>query len=162
MRQLRAPIALAAALACAGCATPGSDSPAAGGDGTIVVRTTSGLLRGRLSDDGVIDLFQGVPYATPPLGGLRWKAPRPPASWPGIRDAFAPGSPCPQSGRLAGSNEDCLTLNVWAPKCPADQVPAAGARLPVMVWIHGGGNSIGTTSFYEGGHLAAAGTTFST
>ena len=73
------------------------------------------------------------PTRLPPLGELRFKAPRPPLPWSGVRDAFNAGSPCPQTGRLASTNEDCLYLNVWAPH------GVAGRKLPVMVFIHGGG-----------------------
>src|SRR5262249_4077891 len=64
----------------------------------------------------------------------------------GVRDA-RPGTPV--------GSEDCLTLNVWTPRFAAADVPRGGARLPVMVWIHGGGNTIGHAAFFDGGHLAA-------
>jgi len=106
----------------------------------------------------------GLPYARPPVGGLRWRAPRPPEPWEGPREALAFGSPCAQlpsplggvegpEGRPVGS-EDCLYANVWAPAFAPEEVPQGEARLPVMVWIHGGGNTIGHGGLYDGGHLA--------
>ncbi|MCC6642750.1 MAG: carboxylesterase family protein [Deltaproteobacteria bacterium] len=107
----------------------------------------------------------GIPFAKPPVGELRWRAPQPPERWAGVREALAFGAPCPQyaspfagvdgrPGTIAG-DEDCLTLDVWAPPFSPEDVPAGTARLPVMVWIHGGGNTIGTAAFYDGGNLAA-------
>jgi para-nitrobenzyl esterase len=105
----------------------------------------------------------GLPFARPPVGPLRWRAPRPPEAHAGVREALRFGPACPQfasalagggrDGEVVGS-EDCLTLAVWAPPFAPDEVPGAGHRLPVMVWIHGGGNSLGTTAFYDGGRLA--------
>jgi para-nitrobenzyl esterase len=103
----------------------------------------------------------GIPYAKPPVGELRWRAPEPAGRWSGTREALAFGAPCVQYGsRFGGApgarpgepagDEDCLTLNVWTPRA----APAA-TKLPVFVWIHGGGNSIGHASFYDGGNLAA-------
>ncbi|HZP41336.1 MAG TPA: carboxylesterase family protein [Candidatus Binatia bacterium] len=104
----------------------------------------------------------GIPYAKPPTGRRRWRAPEPAERFAGLREALAFGAPCVQYGsRLGGApgvppgrvggDEDCLTLNVWAPR---DATPAS--RLPVLVWIHGGGNTIGHAGLYDGGHLAAA------
>src|SRR5690606_15089755 len=90
----------------------------------------------------------GIPYAQAPVGDLRWRAPRPPAAWSGVKETLRFQSFCPQLagmgvdvpkeqyGQLVGS-EDCLFLNVWAPQSTAD----AEQKLPVMVWIHGGGNT---------------------
>jgi para-nitrobenzyl esterase len=118
----------------------------------VTVRTTAGPLRGKVSSDGAADVFKGIPYAAPPIGDLRWKAPRPPASWSDVRDAFEAGSPCPQTGRLASTNEDCLYLNVWAPH--------GGARrdLPVMVFIHGGGQRTSAANEYNADWLVTRGT----
>ncbi len=112
--------------------------------------------------------WQGIPYAEPPEGDLRWRAPRPAARWSGVREALAPGSACPQYASVyAGADrdaegivgsEDCLYLDVYAPRFEPGAVPAAdGERLPVMLWIHGGGNTIGNSGFYDGGKLAASG-----
>jgi len=102
----------------------------------------------------------GIPYATPPTGPRRWRAPEPLPPWTGRREALVFGPACVQYGsRLGGApgvapgtpggDEDCLTLNVWTP-------PAARAdeRRPVLVWIHGGGNTIGHATMYDGGNLA--------
>jgi para-nitrobenzyl esterase len=110
--------------------------------------------------------WRGIPYAEPPLGELRWRAPRPAHAWSGTREALAAGEICPQlaspmggdtqaeSGTPVGA-EDCLTLDVFAPRFEPDAVPAGGTALPVMVWIHGGGNVVGGARFYHGGNLAA-------
>lgn len=103
----------------------------------------------------------GIPYAAPPVGELRWRAPRPAAPWRGRREALAAGNACIQYGSLLAGvgkpgsregSEDCLYLNVYAPKLPPAGL--AAARLPVMVWIHGGGNTTGHAAFYNGQVLA--------
>ena len=100
--------------------------------------------------------FRGIPYAAPPVGPLRWRAPRPAASWPGLREASTVGPICiqPPAGDDPGvgpgpMSEDCLTLNIWA---PAER----DGPLPVMVWIHGGAliNGSGTAALYDGAALA--------
>lgn len=109
--------------------------------------------------------WYGVPYAAPPVGDLRWRAPQPVAGWTTPRQATRRGRPCMQfpspfggvpgkRGKATGS-EDCLVVDVWAPPLSSADI-AGGVRLPVMVWIHGGGNTIGSTHLYHGGHLAAA------
>jgi para-nitrobenzyl esterase len=106
----------------------------------------------------------GIQFANPPIGPLRWRAPEPPAPWTGTRAAIRNGPPCPQfpsplggvegrRGTVVGS-EECLTLDVWAPRFEPIAVPKGAARLPVLVWIHGGGNTIGHTALYDGGNLA--------
>lgn len=109
----------------------------------------------------------GIPFAAPPVGQWRWRAPQPLSPWPGQREALKFAPSCAQLATEMGSSdgvepgsptgsEDCLYLNVWAPKVSLDALASGGVRLPVMVWVHGGGNSIGTASFYDGGNLAAA------
>jgi para-nitrobenzyl esterase len=104
-------------------------------------------------EDG-LTVYRGVPFAAAPIGELRWRAPQPPAHWAGVRAAekFAP--PCIGNG--PGSSEDCLYLNVWTPAQSADE------RLPVMVWIYGGGFAFGATStpLYSGERLAKKGVVF--
>lgn len=107
-------------------------------------------------------VFRGIPYAAPPLGPLRWKPPQPPASWPGERNASASGANCMQPLDSAGVSpgggpisEDCLTLQVFAPKPAAKDAKPA----PVMVWLHGGGNTQGSGSkpSYDGSAFARDG-----
>ena len=127
------------------------------------VAVTGGAIRGApAAGDPDVVAFKGVPYAAPPVGGLRWKPPRPVVAWDGVRDATAPGPICMQTGPAwvraptAGEDdpesEDCLFLNVWAPR-------AAGGPLPVMVWVHGGGffNGAGSLPIHDGARLAAHG-----
>jgi para-nitrobenzyl esterase len=134
---------LLATVALAGCdADPTGDQR--DGSGATVVETASGVIRG-LEHDGVLS-WKGVPYAAPPVGGLRWRAPEPVEPWSGVRDARTYGDICVQSRanmaeplRAGGSSEDCLTLNVHRPT-------GTDADLPVMVWIHGGGFAFGAGS----------------
>ena len=109
----------------------------------------------------------GVPYAKPPVADLRWRAPQPPELWAETRETLYIGNLCTQpAGRLNGypdagpddiaGDEDCLYLNVWAPSFAKDKIPAGNQQLPVMFWIHGGGNTIGHggQELYNGARLA--------
>ena len=112
------------------------------------VKTAQGDAVGKWIEGGTQKAFLGLPYAAPPVGDLRWKAPQPPAPWRNVRDASKFGARCEQwhiwDDYLfldSGPSEDCLYLNVYA---PAAAKPAS--KLPVMVWIHGGGFVAGAGS----------------
>lgn len=111
------------------------------------VKTDKGKVQGYVSQDGQIRIFKGVPYAAPPVGPLRWKPPQPAAKWHDTRQTTAYGYRCMQVSVFAdmifhdpGQSEDCLTLNIWTP------AKDKKAKLPVMVWIYGGGFAGGSTS----------------
>ena len=116
-----------------------------------IVETDAGPVRGVVSDE--VRSFQGIPYAAPPVGPLRWRAPRPASAWSQLRDATRPGDRCPQVGtsyvEIASDTEDCLVLNVTTPR-------GAGAPRPVMVWIHGDG-AIGAGDLFDARRLASEG-----
>jgi para-nitrobenzyl esterase len=107
------------------------------------VRISQGELKAAV--DGDVAIFRAIPYAAPPVGDLRWRAPQPPSTWTGVRDATMAGPACMQPNTPpAQVSEDCLTLNVWTPRKRAAQ------PLPVMVWIHGGGFDFGSGARYNG------------
>lgn len=139
----------------AGAATPDRPDPPTAAR-TELARTQSGWVRGRVDGDHVT--FAGVPYAAPPIGERRWAAPAAPPRWHGVRDATEPADMCPQMGPDANDepavigSEDCLYLNVTVPR---DRSPRD--RLPVLVWIHGGGLVSGAGSQYDGARLAVEG-----
>ncbi len=125
------------------------------------VRVESGQLSGIDGHDPAVRVFKGIPYAAPPVGELRWKAPKAAASWKGVRDAHEFSPTCMQTPYPEGSiyrsapepmNEDCLYLNVWTAAKAADE-------RPVMVWIHGGAltRGSGSTPAYDGESLAKKG-----
>ena len=114
---------------------------------SLTVTTDNGQLAGRTS--GPVDEWLGVPYAQPSVGALRWDPPQPAASWTGVRSARFYGNECTQPGNPPVNTEDCLYLNVDAPA-----VIRAGAKLPVLFWIHGGGNVSGAGDEYDGSQLA--------
>jgi len=108
----------------------------------LTVKVEGGRIAGALTDDGKVASFLGIPYAAPPVGELRWKAPQPVVPWTDVRAAKEFGNHCMQAAaypdmifRDPAESEDCLTVNVWA--------PLKAKKMPVMVWIYGGG--------YQGG-----------
>ena len=115
---------------------------------SLTVKTKQGAARGKTITDGKVKAFLGLPYAAPPVGDLRWRAPQPPASWTGERDATKYGAHCAQNQAFddmvfqdGEASEDCLFLNVYAPVNATSK-----SRLPVMFWIHGGGFAGGASS----------------
>jgi para-nitrobenzyl esterase len=178
MRPALPPLALSLALllpfgACGGDDddddTPAIDASAdgAGPDASVdldaatapTVTIDDGQLAGSI--EGGTRRFLGIPFARPPVGDLRWRAPEPNEPWDGVRDATEFSDACAQLQSLqaaASESEDCLYLNVWPPS------PAPEGPLPVMVWFHGGGNVSGSTAdqvplgvgglFYDGQALA--------
>ena len=136
--------------------------PQARVSGAPVVSTNSGDLRGVQA--GSLFVFRGIPYAAPPVGDLRWREPQAVTSWDDVREASAFGNACtePAGASLANGgdpgpiSEDCLYLNVWTPSLDMD------ARLPVIVWIHGGAYIFGSGSLaiYSGVPLASRGAVF--
>lgn len=121
---------------------------------------SGGTIEGVISADGKVRTFKGVPFARPPVGALRWQPPQPVKPWSGVRPAIEFG-PRPMQGRIyddmvfhdAGPSEDCLYLNLWIP----EEQPEG--KLPVMVWIYGGGYMAGATSEprQDGGNLCKKG-----
>jgi para-nitrobenzyl esterase len=124
------------------------------------VRVSEGLLQGTTSTDGTVRMFKDVPFAAPPLAGLRWSAPQPALRWNGVRQADKFGPPCLQTNvfgdiyfRDAQPSEDCLNLDIWIPAKPESKKRA------VLVWFYGGGFVAGSASEprYDGENLARKG-----
>jgi para-nitrobenzyl esterase len=135
--------AVAFALAFSGAPVSGAEVIA-----PTVVTFDSGAVSG-ITAESIIS-FKGIPYAAPPIGRLRWRAPQPAKPWQGVLAADQFGPSCMQPRNVAQS-EDCLTLNIWRP------AGVSVTPLPVMVWIHGGGLEIGTSTDIPGDALARQG-----
>ncbi|MGY2067464.1 carboxylesterase/lipase family protein [Blastococcus sp. SYSU DS0619] len=131
-------------------AAPGPRDPA-----PLVVPTTEGAVEGTAPGD--YRLFQGIPFAAPPVGDLRFRPPAPAQPWEGVRDATTPASPCPQAPSATNPSssvdEDCLYLNVTTPA----GLDTSRKNLPVMVWIHGGSWQTGSGDRYDASKLALEG-----
>ena len=146
MRTLLLAIAIAALSSISMAATP-------------AVKVEQGMLQGTIEDG--LTVYRGIPFAAPPVGDLRWRPPQPAAKWEGVRsaDKFAPQcvqrafGPPPKGEEPPATSEDCLYLNVWTPAKKATD------RVPVLVWIYGGGFNGGATSVptYSGEKLARRG-----
>src|SRR5580658_10580789 len=114
------------------------------------VKLDTGMISGATTSAPDVRVFKGIPFAAPPVGDLRWRAPKPAAHWDGVRKADQFSPVCMQGN---GGTEDCLYLNVWT------GAKAAGEKRPVMVWIYGGGYTSGSGSqaMYDGEALAKKG-----
>lgn len=148
MRMTASAIALAGLIPSSASAGVERDRPQ--------VRIDTGTVVGTTEDKTLA--FRGIPYAAPPVGPLRWKAPVAASRWTNLRDASRYGAACPQApdhkeawAQVGQQNEDCLFLNVWRPK--------RAGTYPVMVFLHGGGFTYGAAGvpLYEGAHLAERG-----
>jgi para-nitrobenzyl esterase len=145
-------IAVAALAACSASQAQSAEKP------TIVVHAKSGAVQGNMVDG--LQVFKNIPYALPPVGPLRWRAPLPMPPWQGVREATSFGPACHQPAsdspsiyawKAQSMSEDCLSLNIWA--------PVKASHAPVFVWIHGGAllTGSGADPMYDGTTLSRAG-----
>lgn len=127
----------------------------------LQVTTSYGAVQGATSDlESGVTVYKGIPFATPPVGELRWTAPTSPANWSGVLNATSFGADCAQSYSALGVfssgsydiSEDCLYLNIWTPSNATST-----SNLPVFLWIYGGRfeGGAGSVPTYDGSHLAA-------
>lgn len=133
-------------------------------DASSARQISTGKIMGVAEKNGAHGYF-GIPYAKPPVKELRWKAPQVADTWEGTYLALTPESKCTQvAGLLTGDeekyfgdpvgSEDCLYMNLWSPSFKKENIPKDDKKLPVMLWIHGGGNSTGHGGLYDGKVLA--------
>jgi len=158
-------IAMVMAAATAAVAAGVAARTAAPDPARLQVRVDTGVLSGRATSDAGVRSFRGVPYAAPPVGPLRWRAPEPVTAWTGVRNATAFSAECVQNivterkpwteefMAHGATSEDCLYLNVWT------AAASAAERRPVYVWLHGGGlvEGSGAIAIYDGESLARKG-----
>jgi len=147
MKKLNFWIAIIIALIINACSAPSLPPDQA--------KVEQGIVQGTIVDG--LKVFKGIPFAAPPVGDLRWKAPQPVHKWEGIKETKEYGPAAFQGGNPpSGKSEDCLYLNVWSPATSADE------KIPVLVWIYGGGFSFGSTAepVYTGEKLAKKGVVF--
>ena len=127
-------------------------------DEDTIRETQQGILIG--GDNGKTHQWLGIPYGDIPSSEYRWKQSKAPRAWIGVREALKFGSFCVQKGSLVGTtqrkdwdkiigSENCLNLNIWAPKLTPDEIGSEIANYPVMFWIHGGSNMAGNSDFYN-------------
>jgi len=163
MNRIVALLAVLALTACSSATGKAAATPPSADPATARTLGEGGVL-GYVDGPTGAHVWRAIPFAAPPVGELRWRAPRPAAPWTGQRVSVKPAPWCPQQlsaldgvpkekwGDIVGQ-EDCLYLDVYAPPMAADA--AARAKLPVMVWIHGGSNTWGRAEQYDGAALAA-------
>lgn len=140
-------------------------------DGGLLIKTHAGLVSGTTNQEGNVHIFKGIPFAAPPVGGLRWKAPQPVLPWKGVRKCDVFGASAMQRDPVPFMmysseflipwkpiSEDCLYLNVWT------KMRTGAEKMPVIVWIHGGGFNSGSGScpIYDGENMAKKGVVFVT
>ena len=127
-------------------------------DESTIRKTQQGILIG--GDNGKTHQWLGIPYGEISSSEDRWKQSKKPRTWDGVREALEFGSFCLQQGSLVGTvqrkdwgktigSENCLNLNIWAPKLSSVEVESGAANYPVMLWIHGGSNVAGNSNFYN-------------
>ena len=154
--NVRSAVLLMCGVGLAACALPAAANLPVPSPARVTV--DAGTLEGRLDSTRRVLVFKGIPYAAPPVGELRWRAPAPPTPWRGVRLAHMLGHNCVQHQPYAdidpyqaGMSEDCLNLNIWT--------SSLDGRRPVMVWIHGGGffAGFGGEDRHDGTVLAAKG-----
>ncbi len=138
-----------------------SDEPPPVADPAATRTIEQGTVVGYAHPGRAAQVWKGIPFAAPPVGDLRWRAPKLPAGWEGTRESLTSGSECPQlemrDSNTVKGKEDCLYLDVFAPQFDVDAIPQGDDRRPVMVWIHGGGNSIGSAQVYDASRLVVTG-----
>ena len=162
---LRCFIVLFLGFTSASCGSSGTQAEKTAVADPLTIRET--IYGTTIGKKGMYDSYAwlGLPYAIPPAGKLRWRAPQNPDAWQQPREALAFENHCPQLANRNGGvshlktgtptgSEDCLYLNIWTPPFAPDKIPEDKKRLPVMVWIHGGSNVMGHGGLYNGGHLA--------